>query len=286
MRGIRAVVSAIVVMALASCGQSGEPAQADDPGIGHIHGLGVDPADGAVYLAGHYGLFKVTSAHTAERVAGRVQDHMGFTVVGPKTFLASGHPGEADTDSPPNLGLIRTTDAGETWETVSELGISDFHALQPAGATLYAYDSQTSRVRASVDGGATWRQGAPEEVIDFAANAAQPERVYAATTSGVQVSGNGGMDFEPVKDAPPLGQIEAPAADLLIGSDVDGQVHMSVDAGKTWRTSGRLPAPPVAFTAVDRQRLLAATEDGTVYESRNGGTDFTVVFRPASVDVS
>ncbi|MEU0567198.1 F510_1955 family glycosylhydrolase [Nonomuraea sp. NPDC005983] len=281
MRGIHAAALALLVLALGACGQSGEPAQTDDPGVGHVHGIGVDPADGALYLAGHYGLFKITSAHTAQRVAGRVQDHMGFTVIGPKTFLASGHPGEADTDSPPHLGLIRTTDAGTTWEAISERGIADFHALQPAGSTLYAYDSQTSRLRASVDGGATWRLGAEEEIIDLAANAARPERVYAATTNGVHVSENGGMDFEPVKNAPLLGQIDAPTADLLIGTDAEGQVCLSTDGGETWQTRGRLPAPAAAFTAVDRQRLLSATEDGTVYESTNGGADFTLVFRPA-----
>jgi len=31
----------------------------------------------------------------------------------------------------------------------------------------------------------------------------------------------------------------------------------------------------------DPQRLVAATEDGTVYGSKNGGRDFTVAFRPA-----
>ncbi|RVX42704.1 hypothetical protein EDD27_5352 [Nonomuraea polychroma] len=281
MRGFRGAALAALVLALGSCAQSGEPVEGQDPGIGHVHGVGVDPADGALYLAGHYGLFKVTSANTTERVAGRVQDHMGFTVIGPKTFLASGHPGEADTTAPPHLGLIRTVNAGRTWETVSEHGTADFHALQPAGSTLYAYDSQTSRLRASVDGGATWRQGAQEEIIDLAAHAGQPERVYAATSSGVQASANGGMEFEPVENAPALNQVEAPAADLLIGVDVAGQVQVSVDDGKTWRTSGRLPAPAAAFTAVDRQRLLAAIEDGTVYESRNGGIDFTVVFAPA-----
>src|SRR3954471_10072526 len=122
MRGIRAAAVGVLMLALASCGQSGEPMQANDPGIGHIHGLGVDPADGALYLAGHYGLFKVTSVETAQRVAGRVQDHMGFTVIGPKTFLASGHPGEAAADTSPHLGLIRSTDAGATWKAVSEQG--------------------------------------------------------------------------------------------------------------------------------------------------------------------
>jgi photosystem II stability/assembly factor-like uncharacterized protein len=252
----------------------------DDPGIGHIHGLGVDPNDGALYLAGHYGLFKVTSVQTAQRVAGRVQDHMGFTVIGPRTFLASGHPGEAD--ALPHLGLIRTTDAGATWTTVSEQGTADFHALQPAGDTLYAFDSQTGRIRASLDAGATWRQGAQEQVIDLAANTAQPDRLYAATPSGLQVSENGGMEFEPMKAAPVLGQLDNPAPDVLVGPDVDGRIHTSSDGGKTWRTGGSLPGPASAFTAIDRQRLLASTENGTVYESTNGGTDFTVAFRPAS----
>lgn len=282
MRRTRVAAATALALALASCGQSGEPVQGGDPGVGHVHGVGVDPADNSLYLAGHYGLFKVTSPDTVQRVAGRVQDHMGFTVIGPKTFLASGHPGEADTSSPPHLGLIRTTDAGSTWQTVSERGVADFHSLQRAGATLYAYDSQTRRVRASEDAGATWRQGAEEEVIDLAANAARPERVYAATPSGLRVSENGGMDFEPVKNAPLLGQVEAPESGVLVGTDVDNQVQVSVDDGKSWKAAGRLPAPVAAFTAVDRQRLLAATEDGTTHESTNGGADFAVVFRPAA----
>ncbi|WP_143591602.1 hypothetical protein [Thermoactinospora rubra] len=161
---MRAVVAAAVAFLATAC--SGQPQNAtpspDDPGIGHIHGLGIDPADGTLYIAGHYGLFQVRSTSTATRVADRIQDHMGFTVIGPNTFLASGHPGAHDmaAGGAPHLGLIRTTDAGVTWTTVSESGTADFHALQPAGTVLYAYDSQTSRVRRSTDEGRTWIQGA------------------------------------------------------------------------------------------------------------------------------
>ncbi|TMR95777.1 WD40/YVTN/BNR-like repeat-containing protein [Nonomuraea basaltis] len=216
-----AAALAILALVASACGQP-QPSSApepDDPGIGHIHGLGVDPADGALYLAGHYGLFKVTSVETAQRVAGRIQDHMGFTVTGSGTFLASGHPGDPGAASP-HMGLIRSSDAGRTWATVSEGGAADFHALQPAGGKLYAYDSQTGRVRASADEGKTWTPGAQEDVIDLAASAAEADRLYATTPGG--------------------------------------------------------------FAAVDANRLLAATEDGTVHESRNGGGDFTVVFRPAA----
>src|SRR5690606_32172723 len=180
---------AFLTFATSACGQS-QPSPAtssDDPGIGHVHGLGIDPADGALYVAGHYGLFKVKSTDTAERVAGRVQDFMGFAVAGPGTFLASGHPGDPEAASP-HLGLIRSTDAGRTWETVSEGGTADFHALQPAGDKLYAYDSQTGRVRSSTDDGKSWTPGAAEEVIDLAANEAEPDRLYATTPGGLRVS--------------------------------------------------------------------------------------------------
>ncbi|MEN8652208.1 hypothetical protein ABCR94_16755 [Streptomyces sp. 21So2-11] len=50
----------------------------------------------------------------AVRIADRYQDTMGFTVTGPRTFLASGRPSPADpTAASPHLGLIRSTDAGQ-----------------------------------------------------------------------------------------------------------------------------------------------------------------------------
>ncbi|MFD8564991.1 F510_1955 family glycosylhydrolase [Streptosporangium canum] len=278
--------AAVLVLVLTACGQAEHPAAqspggADDPGIGHVHGLGIDPADGALYVAGHFGLFRVKSAESAERVAGRIQDHMGFTVIGPRTFLASGHPGDPDAASP-HLGLIRTTDAGVTWTTVSEEGAADFHALQQAGEVLYAYDSQTGRVRSSGDQGRTWKQGAFMEVIDLAAGAGEPARVYATTPGGLHVSEDGGMAFAPVKGIPLLSHVDAPGEELLVGPDADGQIQISRDRGRTWSVAGRLPGPATVFTAVDAQRMLASLEDGTVLESRNGGKDFAVAFRPAT----
>jgi hypothetical protein len=65
-----------------------------DPGLIHVHGLGVDAADGGVYAATHSGLFRLPdgSSGPAVRVADRWQDTMAFTVVGPNQFIASGHP--------------------------------------------------------------------------------------------------------------------------------------------------------------------------------------------------
>ena len=65
---------------------------------------------------------------------------MGFTVTGPDRFLGSGHP-DGREGLPPFLGLIRSTDAGRTWERVSLLGKRDFHVLEAAGERIYGFGS-------------------------------------------------------------------------------------------------------------------------------------------------
>ncbi|AQZ63524.1 Uncharacterized protein related to plant photosystem II stability/assembly factor [[Actinomadura] parvosata subsp. kistnae] len=272
---------------LAACGQAArEPGgtAGADPGIGHVHGLGVDPADGALYVAGHYGLFKITSPTVATRVAGRNQDHMGFTITGPKTFLASGHPSAEDASPgrPPHLGLIRSTDSGLTWKTVSEDGSADFHSIQPAGDNLYAYDSQTSKVWRSIDGGATWTRGTEEKVIDLAAGPEPSSRLYATTPDGLKVSEDGGLNYTGLAKAPPLTHIDALPGGVLVGAGPDGRIHIGQDDGQSWSPAGKLPGRAAAFTAVDRRHLLAAMDDGTVLQSKNGGKTFVTVFSPAA----
>src|SRR5207302_1327423 len=56
---------------------------AGDPGVSHVHGLGIDPADGTLYVATHYGTFRIPDRGPAQRVGASYQDTMGFTVAGP-----------------------------------------------------------------------------------------------------------------------------------------------------------------------------------------------------------
>jgi hypothetical protein len=57
---------------------------AADPGPIHVHGLGVNPADGSLFIATHTGLFRVAKeSRKAKRVGDRYQDTMGFSVIGP-----------------------------------------------------------------------------------------------------------------------------------------------------------------------------------------------------------
>ena len=122
-----ALAALAIVASLAGCGgadgdDDGPTGEADvpvaDPGPVHVHGLGVNPADGALFIATHTGLFRAEPGERrAVRVGDRFQDTMGFTVTGPDRFLGSGHP-DGREDLPPFLGLIRSTDAGRTWQPV------------------------------------------------------------------------------------------------------------------------------------------------------------------------
>jgi hypothetical protein len=75
---------------------------------------------------------------------------MAFTIAGPDTFPASGHP-DLREDLPPHPGLIESTDAAETWKPLSLQGEADFHAIEIVGDRIYGYDELSS-----TDDGATW----------------------------------------------------------------------------------------------------------------------------------
>jgi hypothetical protein len=146
-RAAAMLVASLAVVALAACGGDDEVGlpepsnQVGDAGPVHVHGLGINPSDGALFVATHTGLFGAPSGTTeARRVADRFQDTMGFTVTGPDRFLGSGHR-DGREGLPPVLGLIRSEDAGRTSEPISLLGERDFHVLEASGERIYGYGS-------------------------------------------------------------------------------------------------------------------------------------------------
>jgi hypothetical protein len=86
-----AVFAVIAATFLSGRGDSDSPASpgvpnaAEETALGHVHGLGVDPGDDLLYVASHFGVFRVAEDGTRERVADRWQDTMGFAIVGPGT---------------------------------------------------------------------------------------------------------------------------------------------------------------------------------------------------------
>ncbi|MFV0138091.1 F510_1955 family glycosylhydrolase [Streptomyces sp. HMX87] len=268
--------AALLAAALTACGAGSDtPASEESPASGvavsHIHGLGIDPADGRLYVATHEGVIAVEADGSAKRVSDTA-DYMGFTVKGPNTFLGSGHPAPGSGDHA-NRGLIESTDSGKTWNTLSLGGEADFHALEYAHNTIYGYDSTNGLLRVSKDG-KTWDDRAKLAALDIAVSPNDPDLVLATTQQGVAKSTDGGETFAPGTE-PVMSYVSWAGPDALYGIDPTGALHLSADGGKTWKKAGSVPGgQPQALTAVSADRILAATQDG-VYETTDGGKTFT-----------
>lgn len=251
-----AAALAVLVLGLTGCSAGTEKQSASLPpvevetGVLHVHGLGVDPADGALYAATHSGLFRLPEQGRAERIANRAQDTMGFAVVGPGRFIGSGHPDFREDDvRPPLLGLIESDDAGLTWQRLSLHGEADFHALASAHGLVYGYDSTSSTFMVSEDK-KRWDQRSRLELLGFAVDPVDADRIVAATPQGLAASADGGRNWQPLSGAPPLVAVAWPAGGGLYGAAVDGSLHRSADGGRTWTRGGSFGGEPEAL-AVD-----------------------------------
>ncbi len=265
------VLAATAVLAGCGAADTAEQGPPDAELMGHIHGIGVDPADDTVYVGAHYGVFRL-DGDTATRIADRWQDTMSFTVVGENHFLASGHPA-LDEDLPTHLGLIESTDAGETWTPRALQGDADFHALEPADGVLYGFDSQSGEIYASEDW-TTFRRVGRFNAFDLAADPTDPTRLMATTPDGIALVDTSNATSSTL-DAPALAFLDWPRADTLVGLAPDGRVYLSPDQGRSWTTGGRVPGEPSALEVSDDE-WFAATSTG-LYRSADDGSTWDLI---------
>ncbi|WP_099024141.1 F510_1955 family glycosylhydrolase [Mycolicibacterium palauense] len=245
--------------------------------MGHVHALRVNPANGDLYAATHHGLYRFAGDADPQLVGELVQDFMGFTVVGPDHFLASGHPGAGHHGQPANLGLIESTDGGQTWVPLSLSGRADFHSLEHRHGRTYGLDSQTGRVLIS-DDNRTWQQRAGVRALDLAVSPADPDELLITTAAGLQRSDDAGATYQPVSGSPALAYLSWPTTGPLIGVDRAGTLYASEDAGATWQARHLLEQQPQALLAVGDGRVftVAGTGGGAVlYESADDAVSVT-----------
>jgi hypothetical protein len=281
-----------IVALVAGCGEDedrglgsvpgGEP-KISDPGPVHVHGLGINPKDRALFVATHTGLFRAArDEREAKRIGGRFQDTMGFTVLGPDHFLGSGHP-DGREKLPPFLGLIESRDAGETWEPISLLGKRDFHVLEASGKRVYGFGSDFETREAGLlvsdDGGRSWEERAPPEgLVALAIDPDNQDRVVASGERWLYVSSDGGRAWRQVDGESSL--LAWPAPGQLFSVDAQGTVSVSGDAGRTWEEVGQVGGEPAAFEGEGADDLYVALHDGTVKRSTDGGASWAVRSTP------
>lgn len=282
-----AVGSCVALSACTASGSASAPqsATASAPGSAsaasgaswsHIHGLGVDRADGALYIAAHDGIYRSTSTGVHGPVGERRQDTMGFTITGPGTFLGSGHPDPAtDPSLPSPLGLVVSTDSGNSWQPVSLGGQVDFHVLRASGDTIYGVDSVSGQLLASTDAGQSWQARGQVPARDLAIDPADPSVVVATSAEGLQRSTDGGRSWAVVAPSPLPVVVDWSEQGGLYGIEGDGSVLHSVDAGSTWTRLGEVGGTPEAMTSVTSVASAASVPATSPADATPSGTPGT-----------
>jgi hypothetical protein len=118
--------------------------------IEHVHGIGYPGNDEGLYVATHHGI-KIFTEGSWYETQGENHDYMGFQAV-EDGFYASGHPEEGSSLKNP-LGLVKSTNYGESLEKTAFYGESDFHFMAASykGGALYLINEQSnSKLEAGV----------------------------------------------------------------------------------------------------------------------------------------
>jgi hypothetical protein len=253
----------------------------DEPGLSHVHGLGINPADGSLIVATHFGSFRLASdSGRAERIGKSFQDTMGFTVAGSDHFLGSGHPdlAGAKAGQPSQLGLIESNDAGASWKAISLSGEVDFHGLAFAHDRVYGWDSGTSRFMVSADRH-RWETRSTIDMFGFVVDPNEADHIIASGQDGLIESTDGGRTWQQV-DGPRLLVLSWDDKAGLWGADGEGAVwHLDGDA---WQRAGELGGQPQALLATSDALYAAAwdaTETTVILRSDNKGRTWGVRYR-------
>ena len=254
-----------------------------DPPI--VGGLTVNPADGTLLMTTNTGMFRVdqdakkpeafTGTLETPDGSGKLSEALVTRFVEPDTLLGSGHPASGES-LPAALGLIRSEDAGKTWTSVSELGKSDFHAIETSGKTIVGALFGQAQVLVSQDDGRTWTsKAAPLPIVAMEVDPGDPDHWIASTQSGIFFTTDGGETWREMDPTPNVRFAWAERSDLY-RIDPGGDLKVSSDGGEKWKALGSTGGEPQALAIdVDGGKLYAALLDGTLSVSDDGGRTFT-----------
>ena len=256
------------------------------PDGGRINAVAIDPANAAhVYAGTEAGIFRSVDGGDTWQLFSE-----GLALP-PSTFLPRiGAFAFAPTVRYAGGGtrVFRSSADGSGWTVTAPLGsligsVVSALAVDPTDPnTVYAgtYDG----VYKSADGGASWipaRNGFDCFYVGvLAVDPKTPATLYASGCGNLFKSENGGGSWTPSGNGLPVTSVLALAVDprtpsIVYAGTLQG-VFRSSDGAATWsRTSNGLPplseVETVAIHPDDSSTLYAATTDGLLMKSRNGG---------------
>jgi len=291
----------IPVLAVVLAVFAGAPHNASAQGAGtvtltHVHGLAYSADGKKIYIPSHHGL-AIYSGGKWSKALGPQHDYMGFSATKDGIY-SSGHPAPGSGLVNP-FGVIRSTDAGKTWQKLGLEGETDFHVLATSWGTnaVYVYNpAPNSRMKAAgiyytLNNGFMWKRagasgfdGAP---ASLAVHPSDPKVVVAAAKSGFYLSTDSGENFRAISKG---------AQGLAAFFDLDGEhLWLSSYAGtpalaRTNLKTGKkdsVTLPPltrdavshIAQNPVSKNDYAIATFERNVFTTQDGGKTWRQIAR-------
>lgn len=285
-----------MTLALAGCGGSSSsgdelpPEPTVDAAL-EIGSLAVNPSNDVLLIGSTSGSYRLPaggegseefkpSLKTASKGEGPLIDLVA-RYTGPNALIASGH--SRGGTLPQNVGLVNSTDDGQTWNEVSGIGEIDYHDIEVGDGLVVALRTDDpNSVQVSKDGGKTFEgRAAPAAAaaLDIALNPQNPKHWAVGTESGTFISTNEGSSWRQ-RDTTPKAKLAWEGPGKLWSAGLDGKIRLSTDDGKSWNeVGGSAGAGPKDFIAADGT-LYAYLTGGKVRSSSDGGktwSDLTAV---------
>jgi len=278
--GVAASLAALAMMAMPSFGA--------EPLLVHVHGLFFSRDGKSLFVPSHSGL-AVFRDGTWSEANGPIHDFAGFSM-SEGAMYASGHP-PPGSSLPDPLGLVKSTNGGETWQSLSLGGEADFHLIAAGhrSGAVYVLSSRPNSLmpypglHVTRDEGRTWMRpaarGLEGEIFGVSAHPHEAGSIAIATSAGLYLARDGGESFR---------RIDGRQAATAVAFDIDGK-HVryarsvrrelvSVDLDGKSRIMVRLPpigldyATHIAQSPADANVLAIATDRRHVYVTRDGGS--------------
>ncbi|MDR6224043.1 F510_1955 family glycosylhydrolase [Desmospora profundinema] len=290
----RWILVALATLLLLSACSNGTP---DTFQAKHIHGFAYTAEGEKLLTATHDGLYAYHGGKWSGPI-GEPHDLMGFSLT-KKGIYSSGHPAP-DSDKPNPLGLIKSTNEGETWKTIDFEGQSDFHQMT-AGfqtGTLYVMnehlnDKMDRGFYVSFNGGESWDSsslnGVQGNLLTLEAHPTREKEVALGTDFGLFVSRDAGEKVNKID-----GGLQATALlfdrnqpDFLwVGGYTKQPIlvlyNMQTKQKKTVTLPFEDPEDAVQFIAqnpTNPKEIAIATFKKNIYTSQDGGQTWKSIMK-------
>lgn len=249
----------------------------------HLHGMGYSADGERLYIAAHNGL-RVFVGNEWLVPDVPAHDYMGYSPTD-NGFYSSGHP-QPNTGLVNPLGLVRSTDEGQTIGTLGFDGESDFHVMATGYRSHAVYVFNTSPnsgmgigLYRTGDEGKTWApsafRGVTGDIIQLAVHPDTVNTVAIATSNGVFLSADGGDTFTALEQDKPVTAVAftQDGSALYYGT----QTIRKYDLGTQQITE--IDSPPltsqdalsfIAFNPVRPTEMVVATFERNIYHRVEG----------------